>query len=125
MTTFKTNGVRVLSIWAEDVPAAARFYRDVLGLQTFGGASHDHRPHFRVGETFLVILQGQPQPATNADPGEFPLFALDISDLDAAVEQLRAYDVLLPYGIDTARRYVMFKDPAGNLIELVESKAPG
>jgi hypothetical protein len=45
-----------------------------------------------------------------------------VDDLEAAVDQLRAHQVDLPWGIETDAnsRWVMFHDPAGNLIELAQ-----
>jgi hypothetical protein len=46
-----------------------------------------------------------------------------VPDLDAAVERLRRHQVELPWGVGgkEAGRWVMFYDPAGNLIEMAES----
>jgi predicted enzyme related to lactoylglutathione lyase len=119
MTETSSHRVVVLSLWAEDVSKTAHFYKDVLGLELF---SHHHgdRPHFKVGDGYLTILQGKPYPAEEAEP--FPLFALEAANLDAALEKLHAHGVKTPDGIqDGSRsRYVIFDDPAGNLIELVQ-----
>jgi catechol 2,3-dioxygenase-like lactoylglutathione lyase family enzyme len=50
--------------------------------------------------------------------------AFAVDDLEAAVERLRAHGVSLPWGVeeDAGARWVMFHDPAGNLIELAEFK---
>ena len=56
----------------------------------------------------------------------WPMFALTVSDLDQSVNALRDAVVELPWGIEEfgapepSSRYVMFHDPAGNLIEVVE-----
>lgn len=113
------KGLEVICIWAENVPKAAYFYKEVLGLELL---PHDHggRPHFRVGEAYLTILKGKPQPAVNSDPPRFPLFAFRVRDFDDAVERVKAHGVELPWGIEgiEGSRWVMFYDPAGNLIEL-------
>jgi catechol 2,3-dioxygenase-like lactoylglutathione lyase family enzyme len=109
----------VTAVWAQDVPAAAHFYRDVLGLQPVH--HHDARPSFELEGSYLVILQGRPRPAEDAHPERFPLFALTVDDLDQAVEHLQAHGVSLPWGVEGHQnRYVMFHDPGGNLIELVQ-----
>jgi catechol 2,3-dioxygenase-like lactoylglutathione lyase family enzyme len=110
----------VISLRAPDVSAAAHFYRDVIGLEL--ASHHGGVPHFRVGETYLVILQGRSQPPLDPLPERFPLFALSVEDLDGAVENLRRHAVALPWGVETGpdSRYAMFNDPAGNLIELVQ-----
>lgn len=66
-------GLAVVSLWAEDVAEALCFYRDAIGLELIS-APHE-RPHFRLGETYLVILQGKPAAAQNAVPERFPILA--------------------------------------------------
>ncbi len=109
----------VICLWAEDVPKTAHFYKDVLGLDLLP-EHHGGRPHFRVGHAYLTILKGKPHPAEDAEPDRFPLFAFRVSDLDEAVQRLEEYGVELPWGIEGHEnsRWVMFCDPAGNLIEL-------
>ena len=111
----------VVSVWAQDVAANAHFYRDVLGLESL--PHHDARPHFKVNGIYLIMLKGTPVPAQNTDVERFPLFAFAVDDLDSAVEHLKAHHVDLPWGVEgnAHERWVMFHDPAGNLIELVQS----
>ncbi len=110
----------VVSVWAEDVAANVHFYHDVLGLELL--SHHGSRPHFRVDGVYLTVLKGTPTPAQNTEPEYFPLFALSVENLDEMVERLEGHHVELPWGIesDANGRWVMFHDPAGNLIELVE-----
>jgi catechol 2,3-dioxygenase-like lactoylglutathione lyase family enzyme len=117
----KEPRLAVVSLWAEDVIATAHFYRDVIGLKL--AAQHGNRPHFDVGGVYLVILQGRPRPAESPEPPRFPLLALAVGDFQGAVDRLAAADVRMPWGIeeDTDSRWVMFHDPAGNLIELVDT----
>jgi catechol 2,3-dioxygenase-like lactoylglutathione lyase family enzyme len=110
----------VVSLWAEDVPATAHFSRDVIGLHLL--SHHGARPHFDLDGIYLTILKGRPRSAQDADPSRFPVVAFAVESLDAAVARLRAHHIDLPSGIegDEHTRWVMFLDPAGNLIELVE-----
>jgi predicted enzyme related to lactoylglutathione lyase len=113
----------VISVWAEDVTACAHFYRDVLGLEM--APHHTPRPNFVVDGIHLVILKGKPGPARGVGPECFPLFALSVDDLDAAVRRLEANGVAMPWGIEQKEevRWIMFDDPGGNLIELVQWKS--
>jgi catechol-2,3-dioxygenase len=114
--------IAVVSLWAEDVLACTHFYRDVIGLRLL--PHHGMRPHFDLDGCYLTILKGRPTPAQDAEPARFPLLAIAIDDLDRAVERLQNHDVPLPWGIESnpASRWVMFYDPAGNLVELVQKQ---
>jgi catechol-2,3-dioxygenase len=112
----------VVSLWAEDVATTAHFYRDVIGLKLL---MHDrHRPHFDLGGVYLVILQGRSLPPLDPVPARFPIIAFAVDDLDATIDHLRLHHIELPWGIeeDADSRWVMFHDPAGNLIELAHFK---
>lgn len=110
----------IIGLWAEDVAAAAHFYREVIGLNPT--PHHGERPHFNLGGIYLTILQGRPCPAENAVPSRFPIFAFSIDNLQDAIARLEAHGVETPWGIEEGAnsRWMMFHDPAGNLIELVE-----
>lgn len=110
----------VVSLWAEDMPQTAHFYQDVVGLQLVG--HEGHRPHFDLDGTYLVILKGQPTPIQETSQTRFPVLAFAVEDLDEAIARLRQHGVELPWGVEhnSTNRWVMFHDPAGNLIEFVE-----
>ena len=109
-----------IGLWAEDVVAAARFYHQVLGLTP--SLHHGAQPHFDLGGFHLAILQGRPRPAEHPLPPRFPILAFSVRNLDDAVAHLEANAVDMPWRVvrDANSRWVMFHDPAGNLIELVE-----
>jgi catechol 2,3-dioxygenase-like lactoylglutathione lyase family enzyme len=101
----------------------AAFYKEVLGLRRVGTGTEPYV--FDADGTFLVVMKGKlEQPKSPAK--RWPMFALSVPDLDLAVEALRDAGVELPWGIEEfgspepSSRYVMFRDPAGNLIEVVE-----
>jgi len=113
--------IAVVSLWAEDVLACAHFYRDVIGLKLLH--HHGERPHFDLNGCILTILKGRPVAPQDPEPARFPLFAIAITDLDGAVERLKMHGVPMPWGIEAnaQNRWVMFYDPAGNLVELVQA----
>lgn len=111
--------IAVISLWAEDVPTMAHFYRDVIGLEPL--QHHGEMPHFNVSGVNLVILKGHPCPAEGSHPADFPILAFEVDDLDLAIDRLRTHGIDLPWEVvQTANsRWVKFYDPGGNLIELV------
>lgn len=118
--------VAVISLYAEDLEKTVHFYKNIVGLYLVSNGSvakGEHRPHFRLGDTYLVFLQGKPQPAQIEKPARFPNLAIAVDDIDGAVARLKANAVELPWGLeaDARARWVMFHDPSGNLIELVQS----
>ena len=111
--------ISVASLWTEDVPATIHFYSEVIGLRLCPcQAYHMDPPHFDVGGACLVILKGKSVLAQNAET--FPVVALAVDDLDSAIERLKAHqvDFLKDVEEDPASRWVFFRDPGGNLIEL-------
>ncbi|MCX6036263.1 MAG: hypothetical protein NTV38_15040 [Chloroflexi bacterium] len=107
-------------MWAEDVPATAHFYREVVGLNIMPHHAGD-RPYFDLEGCALAIVRGRPALPPDPEP-RFPVVAFSIPDLDTAIKKLRLHAVDLPWGVETnsASRWVMFHDPAGNLVEIVE-----
>lgn len=112
--------IAVVSLRVEDVPASAHFYRDVLGLNLL--AHHPGgRVHFDLDGCVLTIIPGRPALPADPEP-RFPVLAFSVADLDEAMEPLRLHGVQLPWGVESnaSGRWVMFHDPAGNLVELVQ-----
>ena len=114
--------IAVVSLWAEDVPATARFYRDAVGLKLMPHHAGE-RPHFDLDGCALTIIHGRPALPPDPEP-RFPVVAFSVPDLQAAIEKLHIYGVELPWGVETNTdcQWGMFHDPAGNLVELVEFK---
>jgi catechol-2,3-dioxygenase len=121
MSQIKPRRAFVFSLRAADLPTTAHFYRDVIGLSLL--PHHGGRVAFGLGDgVHLVILKGEPNLDENLEADRFPTIAFEVEDLDGAVERLKAHGVELPWGIEEnqSARWVMFHDPAGNLIELAQ-----
>jgi catechol 2,3-dioxygenase-like lactoylglutathione lyase family enzyme len=112
--------ISVASLWTDDVPTTVRFYGDVIGLRLcLCQTRHMDPPHFDVGGAYLAIVKGKTVLAPNAET--FPQIALAVDDLDSAIAGLKTHHVDLLKGVqeDPDSRWVFFRDPGGNLIELV------
>ena len=115
--TNPSNQVAVVTVWAptsDKVSEAVKFYKELLGLRPITPTA------FETDGTFLVVMEGTIEVANTKR--RWPMFALQVPDLDQSVEILRKANVSLPWGIeeDTTSRWFMFNDPAGNLIELAQ-----
>ncbi|SRR6266487_3155277 len=110
----------VIAVWAEDVIAATHFYRDVLKLKLL--THHEGLVHFDVNGVYLLILKGRILPAQNSESSHFPLFAISVEDFDERLGRLEKHGITMPWGIEMneTSRWIIFNDPAGNLIELVQ-----
>jgi catechol-2,3-dioxygenase len=115
--------IAVIALWAEDLVASSRFYRDVLRLSLL--PDHVTRLHFDVEGVHLTILRRYPAPAQDAEPDDFPLFAVAVHDLDKRVSLLKKHRVALTWGIEgnETPRLAKFHNPGGNLIGLVQFNA--
>jgi len=116
------KGFAAVAIWVEDFTSVLHFYQDTLGLDLI--SHHGDVPQFQVGDGILVLVKGKLPPAIDAFPAEFPLVAFEVNDLNKMAETLMAENVELQSGIEERRdsRWIKVRDPAGNLIELVEIK---
>jgi catechol 2,3-dioxygenase-like lactoylglutathione lyase family enzyme len=113
----------VCTLPAADPPAAAAFYRDVIGLRPL--PHHGHRPAFALGRGAFLVLVAAELPVQGQGEESFPALALAVTDLEAAVARLKAHDVEALSAIrgHGATRWVTFRDPAGNLLEFVHGMA--
>jgi catechol 2,3-dioxygenase-like lactoylglutathione lyase family enzyme len=123
----KINTVVETAIYADDLDLAERFYTDVIRL-TVIGKEPDRHVFFRVGEASVLLifrasatLDGDPFPPHGATgPGHFAL-GIDREALEPWRAALLAKGIAIEKEAVWPRggRSIYFRDPAGNLVELV------
>lgn len=114
-------------IYALDLDKAETFYRNVLDLEVVGKEA-GHHVFFRVGPSGMLLvfnaeaaLKGDVLPAHGASgPGHFAL-GIRAANLDAWRDRLAAHGVAVEQEVTWPRggRSLYFRDPAGNLVELI------
>ncbi|MFO0899086.1 MAG: VOC family protein [Pirellulales bacterium] len=115
------------ALYADDLEAAERFYVDVLGLRLIRRESGRH-VFFAAGPgTVLLVFDasstaaGGPLPTHGAHGPGHAALGIGASDLDAWRTHLQERQVVIeqehlwPLG----GRSLYFRDPAGNLLELI------
>ncbi|MHB1561311.1 MAG: VOC family protein [Isosphaeraceae bacterium] len=114
-------------VYADDLDAAERFYRDVLGLAVHMKEAGRH-VFFQVGDGGMLLIfrpdetmRGSPLPAHGArGPGHFAL-GIATADLDAWRIRLAQQGVPVEHEETWpgGGRSLYFRDPAGNSVELI------
>ena len=112
--------IAVISLWAEDMATAVHFYRDVIGLNLMPRHGGD-KYYFDLDGIALAIISGRPAIQPDLEM-RFPVVAFSVPDLGATIGKLSQHGVDMPWGVEKNDdcQWVMFHDPAGNLVELVE-----
>ena len=115
------------AIYVKGLDQTEIFYRDVLGLPVIA-KEPGRQVFFRVGNDNVLLaflseatLKGDQLPAHGANgPGHFAL-GIDAGDLDAWRQTLREKNVDIEKVVEWPRggKSIYFRDPAGNLVELV------
>jgi catechol 2,3-dioxygenase-like lactoylglutathione lyase family enzyme len=115
------------AVYVDDLDAAEDFYCRILGLQVIGKEPGRH-VFFHVGDASVFLaflphaaLKGDVLPAHGAKgPGHFAL-GIDRQSLDAWRERLQQNGVAIEKEVEWPRggKSIYFRDPAGNLAELV------
>ena len=112
-------------LYAEDLPAAERFYHEALGLEVIG--REELFVVFRCGGGVLLVFDPRKSAAGDRDVPSHGTtgvghiaFAAKPEDLDAWREQLRQAGVPIEREVDwdEGGHSFYFRDPAGNVVEL-------
>ena len=126
-------GVLETCLYASDLDAAERFYRDVIGLEPFARVAGRH-VFFRCGARAVFLLFNpaateQPNQAGTAVPTHgargpgHVAFAVGEDELAAWRDRLTSHGIAIEAEVEWPRggRSLYVRDPAGNSVEL----APG
>jgi len=112
-------------LYAEDLPAAERFYHEALGLEVIGRG--ELFVVFRCGGGVLLVFDPRKSAAGDRDVPSHGTtgvghiaFAAKPEDLDAWREQLRQAGITIEREVDwdEGGHSFYFRDPAGNVVEL-------
>lgn len=101
-------GINHVALEVDDLEAALEFYGRLFELELRGRAPG--MAFIDIGDQFVALAEGR-----NAAAGEKRHFGLVLDDLEAARQALEAAGVAPEPG-----RGLSFRDPAGNLVQLVE-----
>ena len=125
-------GVYETVLYAADVPAVTGFYRDVLGLSVVGEPS-ELAAAFRLADGGVLLIfdpgrssePGRPVPSHGASGAGHVAFSVEPGNLDKVTAELRQLGVAIEQEVswDAGGRSIYVRDPAGNLVELIEGEA--
>ena len=123
----KLKAIIETAIYVDDLDAAEDFYRNILCLQVIGKEPGRH-VFFRVGESSVLLafladatLKGDQLPPHGATgPGHFAL-GIGAESFDSWRQFLQGHGVTIEKEVEWPKggRSIYFRDPAGNLVELV------
>ena len=117
-------------IYAVDLDATEKFYREVLGLSFYSKQPGRH-VFFRCGDSMFLIFNPEktskePHPHGAIGPGH-AAFEMEMSDLEKWRAHLAAHGVKIDvdHTWPNGARSLYFSDPAGNNIELATKSVWG
>ena len=114
------KGLRMATIWSEDLNNLLPFYRDTLGLKV-GIEGEGFVAFGDMGRPNLALGTHSDLHGVTKDPARH-MVALDTDDLDAEYERLKAAGVeFIESPTDSpgeGPRIATLKDPEGNLVQL-------
>ncbi|MFL6096263.1 MAG: VOC family protein [Blastococcus sp.] len=123
------TGLGAVTLFVEDLPRAAAFYRDVFGLQPI--VEDDDSTAFRFGTTILNLLRVSAAPpligpaqVAGPDAGSRVQFTVWVTDVDSVCAELAEHGLELLNGpMDRAwgQRTAAFADPSGHVWEVAQS----
>jgi catechol 2,3-dioxygenase-like lactoylglutathione lyase family enzyme len=120
--------VATVRYYVDDLASAVAFYCGRLGFDQELTRPPAFAMLYRGDLRLLLSVSGEPHAlpdGTLPEPGGWNRISLRVSDLPAAVRDLRAEGIafLTEITAGVAVDTVLLKDPAGNLVELFEARA--
>ena len=133
----KPAGILETVLYASDLDAAERFYRDVLGLEPFS-KSPGRQLFYRCGNQVFLVFNPEATskpPAANAlpvpphgavGPGHV-CFRAQAAEIEAWRKHLESHGVAIEADFQWpgGGRSIYFRDPAGNCLEFAEPRIWG
>nr|PZN84265.1 MAG: glyoxalase/bleomycin resistance/extradiol dioxygenase family protein [Pseudomonadota bacterium] len=133
----KPAGILETVLYASDLDAAERFYRDVLGLEPFS-KSPGRQLFYRCGNQVFLVFNPEATskpPAANAlpvpphgavGPGHV-CFRAQAAEIEAWRKHLESHGVAIEADFEwpSGGRSIYFRDPAGNCLEFAEPRIWG
>ena len=133
----KPAGILETVLYASDLDAAERFYRDVLGLEPFS-KSPGRQLFYRCGNQVFLVFNPEATskpPAANAlpvpphgavGPGHV-CFRAQAAEIEAWHKHLESHGVAIEADFEwpSGGRSIYFRDPAGNCLEFAEPRIWG
>jgi catechol 2,3-dioxygenase-like lactoylglutathione lyase family enzyme len=129
----QANEILETCLYVDDLDAAERFYRDVLGL-VFVSRQEGRHVFFRCGQRMLLLFNPDESSLASSDlpphgsrGAGHVAFAVPDDELDAWRIHLNAARVQIEKTIDWPQggRSFYFRDPAGNSLELATPRIWG
>jgi len=121
----RPGGIFETVLYAEDLAAAERFYRDAVGLQVI--VRGEQAVVFHCGDGVLLVFDpsksgaaGREVPSHGTSGAGHIAFTAKPDDLTAWRKQLHEAGVSIEQEMDWEQggRSIYFRDPAGNVVEL-------
>jgi len=130
-TTMSLRGFATLNLWADDVPAAATWYAEFLGVQPYYSMdAPDGRPayvEFRLGDYQheLGLIDSRWRPASAATEPGGAVMHWHVDDLEATLARLlsmgaKEYQPITPHG-DEGFITAAVVDPFGNVLGIMKN----
>ena len=129
----KVDRILETCLYVDDLNAAEKFYRRILGVESFSRVNNRH-VFFRCGESMLLLFNPLETAKSSGDvpthgahgPGHVA-FAIAPDQLDLCRRQLQENGIAIETEITwpSGGRSIYFRDPAGNSVELATAQVWG